>query len=197
MPVGESREGRGPSSAEDAERLAVATPRIYVASLADYNNGELHGTWIDADQDPEELQAEIDAMLARSTEEVAEDWAIHDYEGFGGFRLSEYESLRVVSAVALGIAEYGLAFAAYAANFGTGEEELAAFQDCYLGHWPSREAQARDMAEDFQWEAALRELPEDMRPFVSLDYQAIAEMVDNAMTVVEDGSGGIYLFGER
>ena len=30
-------------------------PRIYVASLSDYNNGTLHGMWIEAVTDPEAM----------------------------------------------------------------------------------------------------------------------------------------------
>jgi antirestriction protein len=41
--------------------------RIYVASLADYNNGLLHGEWIDLDgKDADDVQGEIAAMLRAS-----------------------------------------------------------------------------------------------------------------------------------
>lgn len=179
-----------------AEPARITTPRIYVASLADYNNGTLHGRWIDADRDPDEIRAEIAAMLAESNEDVAEDWAIHDYEGFGAFQVGEYESLDAISAVALGIAECGQAFAAYASWAGTSEEALHAFNDCYLGFWSSTEAWARDTADDFGWEAALRQLPEDMQPYVSIDYQQLVQFMESVMTVVECG-GGIYVFAER
>lgn len=36
------------------------TPRIYVADLASYNNGILHGAWIDADQSADEIRCEIE-----------------------------------------------------------------------------------------------------------------------------------------
>lgn len=38
--------------------------RIYVACLAAYNNGILHGRWIDADQSAENIWAEIAAFLS-------------------------------------------------------------------------------------------------------------------------------------
>jgi len=41
-------------------------PRIYVACLASYNNGVLHGAWIDAVQDADALQAEVATMLRAS-----------------------------------------------------------------------------------------------------------------------------------
>ena len=40
------------------------TPRIYVACLAAYNAGRLHGEWIDADQDADVIHEEIQEMLA-------------------------------------------------------------------------------------------------------------------------------------
>jgi len=52
--------------------------RIYVASLSDYNAGRLHGAWIDATQDADEIEAEVQEMLAASPEPIAEEWAIHD-----------------------------------------------------------------------------------------------------------------------
>src|SRR5439155_5846786 len=101
---GESAAGASETRAEQARRPEA---RIYVASLADYNAGRLHGAWINAVQEPERIQAEIATMLERSHEPLAEEWAIHDYEGFTGIRLSEYESIERISQIANGIAEYG------------------------------------------------------------------------------------------
>lgn len=60
--------------------------RIYAASLTDYNAGRLHGAWIECDgKTGDEIRDEITAMLAasptaRATGEIAEEWAIHDFE---------------------------------------------------------------------------------------------------------------------
>ena len=56
--------------------------RIYVACLAAYNNGVLHGRWIDAARGEDHIWEETRAMLAASPIPDAEEWAIHDYEGF-------------------------------------------------------------------------------------------------------------------
>lgn len=53
------------------------TPRIYVACLAAYNAGTLHGKWIEATQDIEDIWKEIRDMLASSPEPNSEEWAIH------------------------------------------------------------------------------------------------------------------------
>lgn len=56
--------------------------RIYVACLASYNSGKLHGKWIDLNDcnDADDIQSLIDEMLKSSPETGAEEWAIHDYE---------------------------------------------------------------------------------------------------------------------
>ncbi len=82
------------------ERQEDPHPRIWIASLADYNNGRLHGAWVDAAQDPEGLEQAAWRILAGSPEPGAEEWAIHDYDGFGPLRLGEYESFEDISAIA-------------------------------------------------------------------------------------------------
>ncbi|MDA0266167.1 MAG: antirestriction protein ArdA [Cyanobacteria bacterium] len=83
------------------------TPRIYVADLAAYNNGYLHGVWIDATQDLDEIWAEINAMLKASPVEFAEEYAIHDYENFAGYSVGENEGLESLQAIACFIEEHG------------------------------------------------------------------------------------------
>ena len=87
--------------------LSDSNPRIYVACLAAYNNGYLHGAWIEADQDADEIRDEIAAMLARSPIEHAEEYAIHDYEGFEGVTISEYAGIDTVARMGAFIAEHG------------------------------------------------------------------------------------------
>jgi len=90
----------------------TATTRIYAACLASYNNGVLHGAWIDCDgKDASELQDEVSAMLRASrfpnvTVEhegrqvpSAEEFAIHDREGFGRL-VGEYTPLDDIATIA-------------------------------------------------------------------------------------------------
>ena len=70
-----------------------------------FSSGHLHGLWIDATQDPEDIQDDINWMLSWSP--VADDqpygceeWAIHDYEDFGDVSLEEYENIKYISKLA-------------------------------------------------------------------------------------------------
>jgi antirestriction protein len=166
-----------------------------VACLASYVNGILHGLWIDAGQDVEDVQTDIVAMLASSPVPQAEEWAIHDYEGFCGFEVGEYEDLKVVSRVAKGIAEHGEAFAAYVSWAGTDEEALEQFNDHYMGSYESIEAWTREVAKEHGWERKLDEVLEPLvRPYVSIDYQGFAEQMTSQGWQLVPGQQGVHIF---
>ncbi|MGH7866197.1 MAG: antirestriction protein ArdA [Candidatus Dormibacteraceae bacterium] len=179
------------------ERGPILVPRIYVASLSDYNAGRLHGQWIDAAVESEELAGSVQAMLTTSPEPGAEEWAIHDYEGFGPLRLEEYESLEIVSTVALGITEHGPAFAHWTALIGTNDNEaLARFEDAYLGHWDSLTAYAEELPQDIGVYRQIEEaLPEHLQPYLTVDVDGMArDMELGGQITSSDGDHGIYLF---
>lgn len=83
------------------------TIQIYVACLAAYNNGILHGEWIDLNQPLDDVWRAICTMLNNSPIPNAEELAIHDYEGFEGYSLGEYESIQTAHDLAQFILEHG------------------------------------------------------------------------------------------
>jgi len=172
-------------------------PRIYVASLSDYNAGRLHGAWIDAARDVDELQEDIATMLGRSPEPIAEEWAIHDYEGFSKARLSEYEDLRTVSILGRGIHEYGSAFAAWFSILERSLEDsdFERFQDAYFGTWNSVEDYAEEYLDGIGARAELEQIPEWLQPYVKLDIEGFARdlVMGGDISVVED-EDGVHVF---
>jgi antirestriction protein len=157
------------------EAEPVDPPRIYVASLTDYNAGRLHGRWIDANQDTEALTDEVRAMLKASpTSRHAEEFAIHDYENFGALRLSEYESLEVVSAIAKGLADHGPAFAAWADHVGHEPALLDGFSEAYRGEWRSVSEYADELLDDLGAQDVLTIVPDWLQPYVKLDVDGFA-----------------------
>jgi antirestriction protein len=127
------------------------TPQIYVADLAAYAAGTLHGEWIDATQDADDIKAAIQEMLRASPDPGAEEWAIHDYEGFGGLRLSEFEDLETVSKVANLIQEHGPVFAALVDHYGGTQyldDAIRAMEEGYQGEYDDVADWAERFAED-------------------------------------------------
>ncbi|GJM39000.1 MAG: antirestriction protein ArdA [Acidimicrobiales bacterium] len=167
-------------------------PRIYVASLADYNHGRLHGAWIQAATDPDQIHDDITTMLSESRLPDAEEWAIHDHEGFTPWSPSEHELISTVAKIAMGIVEHGPAFAHFAAEVGTIDDVLDHFDNVYCGHWPSLRAYAQDLLADLIDPDSLG--PDWLRPYLSIDYDAYARDMSADLHVSEARDGGVYLF---
>ncbi|MCF7975528.1 MAG: antirestriction protein ArdA [Phycisphaerae bacterium] len=150
------------------------TPRIYVASLADYNAGRLHGCWIDANQSADAIREQIVDMLAESKEPVAEDYAVHDYEHFGDLELSEYTGIDQIAAAAYHIVEHGPVFASllsYVGGTSNIEEALRYMEDGYCGEYESLTDYAEQFIDDC-YSDSLKNLPEFIR--YHIDYEGIA-----------------------
>lgn len=165
----------------------TVTPRIYVACLAAYNNGILHGEWIDAHQDADSIRQEVQAMLAKSPEPHAEEWAIHDHEGFAGFNIHESESFETVAELAALLEEHGPAYAAYANHVGHEYASSSGFQDAYCGEWDSEEAYAENYADECM------EIPEHLENYI--DYEKMArDFFCGDLYSVDAGGGNVYVF---
>lgn len=150
--------------------------RIYVASLSDYNAGILHGDWIDATLDKDEIFEKVQEILknspyAKQYGEPAEEWAIHDYEGFDGIKLSEYESFENVSELANAIEKHGELFAKYYSMQASGVEvsdAIQSFQDNYIGEYQSLEYYAEEVVEECY---DLKNIPDIIK--YHIDYEGI------------------------
>ena len=154
--------------------MTKTAPRLYVACLASYNNGVLHGRWVDVDQDADSIRSEIAAILRESqypnvkvdcpecdgagcnecgdTGRVAsaEEWAVHDYEGFGEIHLGENPDLDKVAALAAAIEEHGEPFLAWAAN-ASDNRDPNDFQEHFSGEWDGLEDYVVDFWEHSGW----------------------------------------------
>lgn len=197
---GGGNQGQPSETMPEREPRSLPLPRIYAASLSDYNAGRLVGAWLDAAVEADELAAGVQAMLAASPTPGAEEWAIHDYEGFGPLRLDEYESLETVASVARGIAEHGPAFAHFAALVGTSDsDELARFDDAYLGHAESLTAYAEELLDELGYRSQIEAaVPEHLQPYIRFDIEGFARDLELSGDITtSDGDGGVYVFDPR
>ncbi|MEM0909410.1 MAG: antirestriction protein ArdA [Pseudomonadota bacterium] len=122
--------------------------QIYVADLAAYNNGILHGVWVDATQDLITIQTAVDCMLMQSPIEGAEEYAIHDTQGFGQYVVSEYEGLESAHKVACFIEEFPR-FGAELLNHCSDIDEARRYtEENYRGCYNSLEDFAQQLTEE-------------------------------------------------
>jgi antirestriction protein len=179
----------------DGETTHSAQPRIYVASLSDYNNGRLHGQWLDADQEVSALEQAVQAMLAASPDAGAEEYAIHDYDGFYGLRLSEHESLRTVSQLARNLRVHGEAFAAWVAIVGIDYSDRLAFSAHYLGRYRDLNAFGREIAADLGLDQYVAAVPKNLQPYVHIDSDSLArDMALGGEIATSEGREGLHVF---
>ncbi len=168
-------------------------PRIYVASLSDYNAGRLHGRWLEADQPVEDLHEQTQDMLGRSSAPDAEEYAIHDHEGWHGWTPTEYEALGTIARVAAGISEHGPAFGHWIDFPGEIEEEAETrFESAFKGQWSSMRAYADELVEDMGVRITVE--PEAWAHYVGFDVEALARDLRSELHIADDGDGGLYVF---
>lgn len=138
-------------------------PKIYVACLAAYNAGYLHGDWITANQPKEDVQNAINQMLSKSPIARAEEWAIHDYEDFGSIHLEEYTDLETISEMAEIIEEHGDLGAELIAYHGNCPDLAKSALDGYCGEYDSEKDYAQQLMNDCY------EVPEYLQYYIDYD----------------------------
>lgn len=127
---------------------STGSPRIYLACLAAYNAGMLHGVWVSATHGEDHIRDAVRAMLACSPVPEAEEWALHDYEGFDEIHLSEYASFETVCDIAAFIENHETLGAKLIANFSGEIEEARAALENYAGAHKSLGAFAEELTEE-------------------------------------------------
>jgi len=164
--------------------------RIYVADLAAYNNGFLHGVWIDATLDMDDIQEQVSQMLkATPLDEEAEEYAIHDYEGFGAYKVSEYEGLESVHEVACFLEEFGEVAGDVLSHFGDNlEDARKALEENYVGCYSS----LADYAEEITTQTS--EIPKHLEYYIDYERMGRDTEMSGDIFTVETGYQEVHVF---
>lgn len=128
-------------------------PRIWIGCLAAYNAGRLHGEWVDAAQDAEDLTAAAKHVIATSPawqlDGHAEEWFLADNEGFGD-TIGEYTPLDEVARIAAALTEHGDPLLAYLSHEDQKDDEtISQFEERYRGEWDSESDFTDNLIDDF------------------------------------------------
>ncbi len=166
-------------------------PRLYVACLAAYNAGRLHGCWVDATT-PEDISTAVSAMLRVSPEPDASEWAIHDFEGFEGAHISEWASFEDVCALADFITEHGMLGAKLHRYFGNDLEQARAAFDDYAGRFRS----TADFADEITRESGV-EIPKAFEYYIDWEAMARDMLLNGEIFVIELGFDEAHVFWSR
>ena len=167
----------------------MTTPSIYIADLSAYNNGRLHGVWIDATDGLNEIWDQVKAMLKASPEAMAEEYAIHDYEGFGSYKVSEYEGLEEVHIIAVFIEEHG-ALGAEVLDYACGDMEQAekTLTESYNGEYKSVADFAEQLTDDTS------EVPEHLQYYIDYEKMGRDMELSGDIFTIETGFEEVHIF---
>ncbi len=167
-------------------------PRIYVACLAAYNSGRLHGAWISVEEDADALREAIQAMLDRSPVPGAEEYAIHDYEDFGGVSVGEAMGLDAVVELASFLRERGTLGALVLEHLdGDIDAAVTALDEQYRGRFASLADCFQELTEE------TTTIPETLRLYI--DYEAMARdaRLGGEVFTIETAHDEVHVFWAR
>lgn len=179
----------------------TANYRMYAACLASYNAGILHGVWVDLDgKTADDIQAEIDAMLAASPIPGAEEWAAHDWDGPGLDRFGEYPNLEEVADYVETMAELDDserdAFQAFFTdNMGPHDgASLEHFREAFIGEYNSVEDYAQQYIDDV---GLLSDVPDLIARYFDLAAFARDLVLGGDIWTADAPGGGVFVFYNR
>ncbi len=165
--------------------------RIWVGCLAAYNNGTLHGEWIDLDgKDEDQVQEDIQAILKSSPIPNAEEWHICDSEGFGKFEVKRHHDIEELVKVVSLIEEHGEPFKALLSYHNDVDYAEKVMGDGYRGEYESTADYAQELTEECS------EIPEHLAPYI--DWERMArDMEINDILAIEVGYKTVYIFDKN
>ncbi len=172
----------------------TSTPRIYLACLASYNAGILHGEWVELDGSDDLHECLFD-LLDRSPVDEATEWAVHDHEHCG--HLGEYpglERLQEIKATFLRAEAEDLDWELLCifcdhAGHDLEPDTITLFNEAFTGSGLSLIDWCRQFFED---SGEIGRIPEHLRSY--LDYSAYARDLEaNDIFTIEHG-GETHVF---
>ncbi|ACV80914.1 antirestriction protein ArdA [Nakamurella multipartita] len=200
--IGAAAEADSPTETVEAERRPPEPPSVYVASLADFNVGKRHGTWVDMTMPLEDIELAIRQMLERSPVLQAEgedygDWAIHDSEHFGVVTVHEHDDLDMLHDLAEGIAEHGEAFSSWAEAFEGEPDRWPLFTEAYLGEYDSLTAYGEHLWAEMGWQQVVDDvLPPEVARYTTVDAEQLAQdlWLEGSIQLMQKPGGGCWIF---
>lgn len=191
------------------------TLKAYVACLASYSSGCLHGRWVDCTQGEDHIRDEIAAMLRESPcpnvtvdcpdcqgdaecqtcngkgkVPSAEEWAVHDWDcDCGSVSLGEYPDVETVAELGEALQEHGAALLAWMANGNDLDTER--FREAYRGSWRSLEDYADELLDDM---GVFDNAPAILRTYFDVDSFARDLELNGDIWTAEDPDGGVFVF---
>ena len=170
-------------------------PRIYVACLASYTNGKLHGAWIDCEgKDSEDLAEEIKTkVLDTSPEPNSEEYAVHDNKGFGGWSLGEHPSLDEIVTICEMIKKNSDAYLG-ASQIANDIPTLESLIEGFQGIFDSKKEYGAQFWED---SGLIDQIPQNLRSYINYESWVRDCEYGGDIVIVNVIGKGIYVYSNN
>lgn len=157
--------------------------KLYIANLAEYNNGELVGKWIELPMNVDDLKKEIAKILGSD-----EEFAIHDYEA--PFNVNEYDNIYKINEYAERLSSINLdrnIIEKILSNSCNIEEGINVIENEKYILYDNCESMS-DVAYEIVHELGyIHEIPESLRSY--FDYEAFGRDLEIERTFLYAGNG--------
>lgn len=164
--------------------------RIYIADLAAYNNGILHGIWVDLGLDIDEINVQIGEVLKSSPMQNAEEFAIHDYEGFGECSVNEYSSILYVKELADFICKFVELGSSVLDYFGGAlSDATVALDEAYSGCYVSLADYAQELTRQ------CNQVPDSIEMYVDYERRGRDMVLGGDILIVGTADKEVHVFG--
>ena len=174
----------------------MTTPSIYVADLAAYVAGRLHGEWIDCEDSAEVITGALKRIIATSPVPGAEELEIHDHEGWPCDPTELGLNPEKLTGAATAVAESDLPFEAvqaFVAHVGSRyftenpADVVKEAEEAYVGCFRSYEEFGEEQAERFG------EIPAFLTHYV--DWERLGrDLADGDENFSDDSTGDVFVF---
>lgn len=174
-------------------------PRVFIGCQASASNGHLHGRWLFAAQEADDLHDEVQDILSTSPVGGSDGYFVADTEYFAGYDLGQNPSIETITRVARGIEEHGASFARWLEHHGIDnlDQVERTYVDAYVGQFVNERAAAYDaLTSAGVYEAiqmAWNQVGHDYRRYMVVDLDAFIRK-HPGYKMIRDGDQGVYLF---
>jgi len=167
------------------------TPQIYVVCSATYKAGKLHGIWINATQNLEFIDEQIQKMLANCPCPNAKIWTIYDYYRFGSLRPEDIEEVQSMANFITVHGQLGIALLDFFENLDLAKTTL---ENHYHGEFKNQLAFATELFV----KTHLCDIPEKLQNYVSINYATFKRDIfrDEFFLLKVAGKNHVFSFPE-
>lgn len=150
--------------------MNLDTPSIWVGTWAAYNNGILHGAWIDCTLGADHINDEINKILETCPEQ-GEEWSIFDASALPNFINNEYyHDTDKIAAWAEALEEHGEIIASLAEELNI--EDIEEVLEYHENHYYQSHRNFLEFATELFDETVAHDVPAHVLNYI--DYEAFA-----------------------